>query len=131
MLRLTSVVLWPIFTFFFSHYQKKYQAFLHHYLKVNIKPRTGHVWKCYMLFIVNKSHEKTKTNKDSANKYCLCSLSLKYLIPLCLTATLLSEKNTSVGHTLSLDDMFLYQHERGHCVKSIPHTPSCCCKYSL
>lgn len=44
-------------------------------------------------------------------------------------------KNTSLSHAVALIDVFLHYHENGAGTEvyfeSIPHTPFCCCKYSL
>ncbi len=53
----------------------------------------------------------------------LCAIELHY----CLI------KDTSMSHTFALGDMFLHYYTHTHTVvyfDSIPHTPSCCQKYS-
>ncbi len=58
--------------------------------------------------IVNKSHEKTKTN---CNMDCLCSQNLIRLILLFRRAPLLSK--TTLLHRVK---MFLHFHDHGHCI---------------
>ncbi len=66
-----------------------------------------------IFIIMNKSHEKTKTN-NALILLSLCIQSLICAIRLCHRAPLLAIKNTSVSLAVALGDMLLYYNEHTH-----------------
>ncbi len=81
--------------------------------------------------------KRPKPTMNWSHQQVLCVYQ-SLIVPLCHRAP--SIKNTSVSHTVSLADMFLHYHKWTHThththtvdyLDLIPHTLSCCHKYSL